>query len=116
MKAFWYLLCITPLAFTLAVSPIVLPLARHLVAAIAASRADPYYQKIWWDWWVSWVFFGGPIGRWLWGAIFGFLILKDGRRSGVCSFVEEPRLGLFLVVLSAMVISVFALVNYVLLI
>jgi hypothetical protein len=69
----------------------------------------------WWDWYGSWIFFGGPLGRWFWGAILGFRILQaasgqDHNLPG--DIVEQPHLRIIAVAAPAMVVSLFSLVSY----
>lgn len=114
MKAFLSLLYLTPIAFTFAIAPIVRILWRHVLLALKVSKADPWAMDMWWGWYGSWVFFGGPLGRWVWGAVLGFRILnenhnEDDKFSG--SSIEQPRIRIFAIVMPAMMLSMFVLVS-----
>ncbi|KAF8075035.1 DHHC palmitoyltransferase-domain-containing protein, partial [Lyophyllum atratum] len=79
MKAFLTLLYATPVTFTFAAAPIAHVLQRHVSSALSVSKNDPWARKLWWDWYGSWIFFGGPFGRWIWGTVLGFRILAAPR-------------------------------------
>lgn len=115
MKAFICLLYVAPIAFFIAVAPIAPTLLKQISLAIAVSKGDAWATSQWWDWYGSWIFFGGPIGRWFWGAILGFRILqaspdRHGRYlSG--DIIEQPHLRIIAIATPAMVLSLFSLVS-----
>ncbi|KAG6910210.1 hypothetical protein DXG01_012345 [Tephrocybe rancida] len=111
MKLFLSLLCVSPIAVTFAIVPFARTLWGHIVLALAVSRNDAWARQIWWDWYGSWIFFGGPFGRWIWGTAMGFTILKSqvGRDDSLPGeFIEKPHLRLVILVLPAVLLSVFA--------
>ncbi|KAG6850796.1 hypothetical protein H0H93_008834 [Arthromyces matolae] len=112
MKLFLFLLCATPLAVTVSLIPVARTLIGHVSLALQTSRNDPRTVAKWWDWYGSWIFFGGPFGRWLWGIALGFRILKSrhGRNYYLPGeMIEKPHLRLFILVLFTVIIAVFAL-------
>lgn len=115
MKPFLALLYLTPLAFIISAAPILHILWRHILVALSVSKVDPWAKEMWWEWYGSWIFFGGPFGRWIWGTVYGFMVLKTNngtRKTGRLSdIVEEPHLRLLAIVFPALVISIFALVR-----
>ncbi|KAI0319980.1 DHHC palmitoyltransferase-domain-containing protein, partial [Amylostereum chailletii] len=115
IKAFLLLLSLTVIAVPLGIIPIRRPLVHHISAALVASHADPWIAENWWNKWYSWIFFGGPPGRWILGILLGFRVLKattpdhggpkewfDG------SFIEEPHARLVAITIAASVFGVFA--------
>jgi len=64
---------------------------------------------VWWDWYGSWIFFGGPFGRWIFGMALGFRVLKAQRRADL-PLLEQPSLRLFAICSVALVFSLFALI------
>ena len=115
MKLFFCLTCMTPITFMLAIVPVARTLLREVGRAIVTSKNDAWAKKMWWNWYGSWVFFGGPFGRWMGGAIHGFCVLKTIRSDSGYSFLgrvaELPHLRIFAVATPAMIISIFCLVS-----
>jgi len=95
------------------VLPILRPTANHIHLALTASQADPWAKRVWWDWLGSWVFVGGPFGRWTVGTILGVRILKaklhnsDQHFPG--SIVEQPHLRIIVVAGFGSVLCIFAM-------
>ncbi|TDL23802.1 hypothetical protein BD410DRAFT_720543, partial [Rickenella mellea] len=113
MKPFLLFLCITPLAVAVAVSPILRALRGHASLALKVSQADEWARRVWWDWPGSWIFIGGPAGRWIGGIILGFRILNDTEPKvprGAGDMVVEPSITLLLVVACGGILSVFAVI------
>lgn len=108
------MLFLTPLTWGFAVYPILRPTLRNIFEAISFSQKDPWIRQQWWDWYGSWIFFGGPMGRWAWGAIAGFHILAARREEADASipgqFVEKPHLRMALIIGSTFLLSVFSIV------
>lgn len=113
-KAFLALLYLTPVAFAVAVLPIVHTLYLQFVLAISVSRADPWTNEIWWDRFGSWILCAGPLGRWPVGAFFGFRILWSIDRD-VPPYpgqsIDQPHLRITGTCMIAFLLSAFALVN-----
>lgn len=113
MKSFLSLLCLTPVTVIVAVAPAVGTFLQHVLLATATSRSDSWAIEMWWDWYGSWIFFGGPLGRWVWGAFLGFRILKERRITTAYNLpgrmVEQPHLRIIAMTLPAMIISLFCL-------
>ncbi|KAF9453584.1 hypothetical protein P691DRAFT_22803 [Macrolepiota fuliginosa MF-IS2] len=113
MKMFLSVLFVTPVAFTIGVFPVVRLLWSQILDALEASRMDPNTQRIWWSRIYSWAL-GGPLGRYLFGTILGFRILKgnldviDNQTSG--SLVEVPHVGLHMTVIVGFVVSIFSFI------
>jgi hypothetical protein len=99
----------------LAVAPAARTLWQHLLLALATSQGDAWAGEMWWNWYGSWIFFGGPLGRWVWGTVLGFIILKANRPNAVYNVpgrvVEHPHLRIIAMATSAMIISIFCLVR-----
>ncbi|KAG5732662.1 Palmitoyltransferase pfa3 [Termitomyces sp. T112] len=111
IKLFLCLLYLTPATFIFAVAPFVKTLSLHIYLAFDVSRNDLWTVQNWWDWYGSWIFFGGPLGRWFWGIALGFRILKSRGRDYNLSgeFIEKPHMRLLVLVLCSGIISIFAL-------
>ncbi|KIM90581.1 hypothetical protein PILCRDRAFT_812340 [Piloderma croceum F 1598] len=96
IKAFLALLYVAPVTFFIAVLPILRQMANHIRLALSVSQADPWTKRVWWNWLGSWVFVGGPFGRWAVGTILGFRVLKSNRHEieehFPGSIVEQPHL------------------------
>lgn len=72
MQAFVSLLAITPLLFVILASPILSIFSTHVSKVYRFSINDSINRRLWWDWWGSWIVFGGPLGRYLVGLILGY--------------------------------------------
>jgi hypothetical protein len=99
----------------LAVAPAARTFSQHILLAVATSKGDAWAGAMWWNWYGSWIFFGGPLGRWVWGTVLGFIILKANRTNTVHTapggVVEHPHLRIVAMATSAMIISIFCLVS-----
>lgn len=79
------------------------------------SRADEWCREFWWDTWYSWIFMGGPPGRYIIGSFLGFRLLR--RRYGLerdsfpGSVIELPHLRVVLMVFFSVVFAVLAMVR-----
>jgi hypothetical protein len=115
MKSFLTFLFLIPVAFAFCFAPMASVLWDHVNLALFVSQSDPWAMETWWNWYGSWIFFGGPLGRWLWGAAIGFRLLKqqDGASRIVYlgELIERPHLRVFAVVLPAGIMSLFAFVG-----
>ncbi|TFK74952.1 hypothetical protein BDN72DRAFT_788105 [Pluteus cervinus] len=109
MKAFLCFLFLIPATFCVAIFPIYDLLWKHILAALTASREDPDCQARWWNWYGSWIYFGGPLGRWIWGTIFGFRILQR-TQAGLprTSLIEGPHLGVTITAGIGLIFSLFS--------
>jgi hypothetical protein len=116
MKAFLCLLCLTPVTIILAIAPAASTFLQHILLATATSKEDAWATEMWWNWYGSWIFFGGPFGRWVCGAILGFRILKVNRIDTAYNLpgrvVEQPHLRIIAMAIPAMILSVFCLVRH----
>ncbi|KAJ6624940.1 DHHC palmitoyltransferase-domain-containing protein [Mycena sp. CBHHK59/15] len=108
MKAFLFMLCLAPTAYAFSVAPIHRIMAHHMSIALAVSQQDPWAREVWWDWYGSWIFVGGPPGRWTLGVALGFHILKTRRRHDL-PLIEQPNLRLFTICTIGLIFSLFAL-------
>ncbi|KAJ7173765.1 DHHC palmitoyltransferase-domain-containing protein [Mycena filopes] len=108
MKHFLALLLLTPIAYSALVVPIHRPLLRHMSLALTVSRLDAWTNEVWWQWYGSWIFFGGPLGRWIFGMVLGFRILKSQRRADL-PLVEQPSLRIFVICAIGLLLSLFTL-------
>lgn len=112
---FLRLLSLTPLAVNISIIPVVYPLYKHLRSALRLSFNDPWICENWWDWKWSWVVYGGPVGRYITGIVYGFRALeRRAGHKGLPHFgdcVREPRLVIAGTVLSALFLAAFTLVR-----
>jgi palmitoyltransferase len=115
IKSFLALLYIAPTTFFIAVLPILRLMASHIYLALEVSQADPWARRVWWDWFGSWIFLGGPIGRWVVGTILGFRILKADRNEIKGHLpghvVEQPHLRIIVVAGFGSILCLFAMVT-----
>ena len=103
----------------LAIWPIRKKVVQHISHALFISHEDPWARQYWWDRWYSWIFIGGPPGRWFVGALLGFRASKRYSRSaGVTpgrlmdgSFIDRPHARLVLIAAAGALLGVFALVG-----
>ncbi|TFK39944.1 DHHC palmitoyltransferase-domain-containing protein [Crucibulum laeve] len=109
LKIFLALLLLTPVASIIVIYPIISILLRHIYMALVASQSDPWMTKMWWNWPGSWIIVCGPIGRWAVGVVFGIHILSTRDRYDASPFVEQPRFMVLLVVILALMLSLFSL-------
>ncbi|KAJ7035636.1 DHHC palmitoyltransferase-domain-containing protein [Mycena alexandri] len=108
MKNFLALLLLTPIAYLVVLLPIYPTLLRHMSLALTTSHVDAWANQVWWDWYGSWIFFGGPFGRWIFGMALGFRILKTQRKPDL-PLIEQPSLRLFVICALGLLFSVFTL-------
>ncbi|KAF9054447.1 DHHC palmitoyltransferase-domain-containing protein [Panaeolus papilionaceus] len=113
LKAFIALALLVPLAYIVAVLPVVGTLKRHMWHAFEVSRQDPWAQESWWDWPGSWIIIAGPPGRWIIGTVIGYILLNSQRSTlpvGHGRLLELPYLRVILTAALAFIFSVFALI------
>ena len=115
LKAFLALLALTSVTVPLASLPLLPILRTHVIAALAASHADPWATAVWWNRPYSWIFCGGPAGRWVVGTLLGFRVLREQRIpepswfSG--SLVAQPHARMVVLVGAATLFWLFAVVR-----
>ncbi|KAI0286101.1 DHHC palmitoyltransferase-domain-containing protein [Russula aff. rugulosa BPL654] len=100
LKVFLSLLLLTSVTVPLASLPILPVLRTHVVAALTASHADAWATAVWWNHLYSWIFCGGPAGRWV------RRITEPSWFSG--SLVVQPHARLVILVGFATLIWLFA--------
>jgi hypothetical protein len=106
------LLALTSVTVPLASLPLLPILRTHVIAALAASHADPWATAVWWNRPYSWIFCGGPPGRWVVGTLLGFRVLREQRipepswLSG--SLVTQPHARMVILVGAATLLWLFA--------
>jgi palmitoyltransferase len=109
------LLALTSVTVPLASLPLLPLLRTHVIAALAASHADPWATAVWWNRPYSWIFCGGPAGRWVVGTLLGFRVLREQRIpepswfSG--SLVAQPHACMVVLVGAATLFWLFAVVR-----
>ncbi|KAJ6485858.1 DHHC palmitoyltransferase-domain-containing protein [Mycena sanguinolenta] len=108
MKKFLALLFLAPVAYSVSMLPVYRPLMRHMALALDVSHRDAWANQVWWDWYGSWIFFGGPLGRWIFGMALGFRVLKTERRADL-PLLEQPSLRLFSISALGLIFSLFTL-------
>ena len=115
LKAFLSLLLLTSVTIPLASLPILPVLRTHVVAALTASHADAWATAVWWNHLYSWIFCGGPAGRWVVGTLLGFRVLRERRITEPSwfsgSLVVQPHARLVILVGFATLIWLFAVVR-----
>ena len=115
MKTFLALLALTSITVPLAILPVVSILRAHVIAALAASRADPWATAVWWSRIYSWIFCGGPAGRWVIGTLLGFRVLREQRISEPSwlsgSLVAQPHARVVILAGGATLLWLFAVVR-----
>ncbi|KIJ59224.1 hypothetical protein HYDPIDRAFT_101016 [Hydnomerulius pinastri MD-312] len=111
MKEFLLLLYLSPCVLFVGAAPVIRTLARHAISAYHASRSDVWAKEIWWDWLGSWFFFGGPIGRPIFGTLLGYSVLQVTQEPlGLPGqAIEQPLLSIAIVAGIALLMSVFSL-------
>lgn len=116
MQEFLGLLYVAPITLFTAVLPIIGPLSHHVKAALTISQTDTWAKTAWWDWFGSWIFFGGPFGRWIIGTILGYRLLRERQNptdvTGPGEMVERPHLRILVAASLGFLLSLFALVNF----
>ncbi|CAE6401514.1 unnamed protein product [Rhizoctonia solani] len=75
-KAFLTLLVITAFSTCIMALPIISPTLDGAHAMYLVSRSHPGCNRLWWDWWGSYIVFGGPGGRWVLGTALGYWVAK----------------------------------------
>jgi hypothetical protein len=110
MRTFLFMLLIVPVTFSVSFIPVWRILTRHVFLALWVSQHNPWANEVWWNWYGSWIFFGGPLGRWIFGTVLGFRILKAERKSSL-PLIEQPNLRLFAIFALGLLFSLFTLVR-----
>ena len=76
--------------------PILPRVLAHISLSFSTSRADEWCREFWWDTWYSWIFIGGPPGRYIVGSFLGFRLLRRERGPEGDNFpgsiIELPHL------------------------
>ncbi|KAF9563931.1 hypothetical protein CPC08DRAFT_734637 [Agrocybe pediades] len=112
LKAFHSLLLLVLVTFVICVLPIVKTLFEHIQLAITVSRGDDWANRVWWEWYGSWILCGGPFGRWIVGIVLGYIVMENSRASEgrvpPGFLVEEPHLWVVLTAGFALLFSTFA--------
>jgi hypothetical protein len=115
LKVFLSLLVLTSFTVPLASLPILPVLRTHVVAALTASYADAWASGIWWNRVYSWIFCGGPAGRWIVGTLLGIRVLRERRITEPSWFsgsvVAQPHARVVILVGFAILIWLFAVVR-----
>lgn len=114
MREFLLLLYSTSLVVLIGVTPVLSCQWKHASLAIQTSYGDPWAQKNWWDWYGSWIFVGGPVGRYFIGTMFGFNLLAKSLPPQTFSLgraIIEPRLSVAILISVAFFLGFFTLVS-----
>ncbi|CAE6509361.1 unnamed protein product [Rhizoctonia solani] len=75
-KAFFTLLVTTAFSTCVMAMPVARPILDGAYTMYLVSRSHPACNRLWWDWWGSYVVFGGPGGRWVLGTVLGYWVAK----------------------------------------
>ncbi|KAF8738921.1 DHHC palmitoyltransferase family, partial [Rhizoctonia solani] len=75
-KAFLLLLVTTTFSTYFMAAPVIEPIVDGVYAMYNISRSHPGCNRLWWDWWGSYVIFGGPGGRWVLGTALGYWVAQ----------------------------------------
>ena len=115
LKVFLSLLVLTSVTVPLASLPVLPVLRTHVVAALTASHADAWATAHWWNRLYSWIFCGGPAGRWVVGTLLGFRVLRERRIAEPSWFsgsvVVQPHTRVVILVGFTTLIWLFAVVR-----
>jgi palmitoyltransferase len=111
MKKFLTMLFLAPVAYSVSMIPVYQTLMRHMSLALTVSHHDAWANEVWWNWYGSWIFCGGPFGRWIFGMALGFRILKAQRKADL-PLMEQPNLRLFIICALGLIFSLFTLVRF----
>ena len=109
--SFLIVMLFTPILVTVALYPVYSVLIARVASALHISQRTVWIREIWWDKWYSWLFIGGPPGRWVVGTILGVKELQmneDIRYPG--ERVIYAGAGLLLSFGFALLLGAFALV------
>jgi len=89
-KSFLTFVALTSITVPWVVAGIWGALLSHIMDALSASMMDPHTRQVWWDCWYSWVFIGGPPGRWIVGLVLGLRLVRKPA-SGVYQLGDMIR-------------------------
>ncbi|KAJ7065193.1 DHHC palmitoyltransferase-domain-containing protein, partial [Mycena amicta] len=106
LHLFLGLLFIVPVTYALVVLPIRAVVIGHAKRALDVSYRDPWSRRLWWDWYGSWVFFGGPFGRWIFGIALGIHLLNKESHLPL-PLIERPNLRLLALSAVGLIFSLF---------
>ncbi|KAF9649402.1 hypothetical protein BDM02DRAFT_3094737, partial [Thelephora ganbajun] len=113
IQQFLWLLALVLVAAAAGWSPILPRVLAHISLSLSKSRADEWYREFWWDAWYSWIFVGGPPGRYIVGSFFGFRLLRRERGPEEDNFpgsiIELPHLRIALMLLFSGVFAVISM-------
>ncbi|KZT43182.1 hypothetical protein SISSUDRAFT_1125064 [Sistotremastrum suecicum HHB10207 ss-3] len=111
MNVFLCLLWITPITVGLGSLPIMPTLACQVKEAYIIAQSDEWILTNWWSWFGSWIFFGGPFGRYIGAVILGYRTIASQRPDipKALSMIEEPHLGTFLTIAFGSLLALFTL-------
>ncbi|KAH7335264.1 hypothetical protein B0J17DRAFT_669310 [Rhizoctonia solani] len=56
--------------------PVIQPILDGMYAMYSVSRSHSGCNRLWWDWWASYIVFGGPGGRWVLGTVLGYWVAE----------------------------------------
>ena len=118
IQQFLCLLTLVLVAAIVGYSPVIFRILAHISLSLSTSRADEWCREFWWDTWYSWIFIGGPPGRYVVGSFLGFRLLGRERGSEGSfpgSIIELPHLRvaiMFVFTVIFVVISVVRLVTF----
>lgn len=110
MLAFVTLLAMTPTIFAILASPVLPIFVQQASTVYRFSTSDLATRQLWWDWWGSWIVFGGPVGRYFGGLILGY-IRYPITASKPNSLLEGPNGRLAGLVFPGALISLFTMVS-----
>ncbi|KAF8606038.1 hypothetical protein BDV93DRAFT_35045 [Ceratobasidium sp. AG-I] len=75
-KCFLALLTLTSFSACTLTAPVLHPVWSGVQSVYRISRTDTRCARLWWDWWGSYVVFGGPGGRWVLGTTLGYWVAE----------------------------------------
>ena len=116
IQPFLCLLILVSVAAIVGLSPVLFRILAHISLSLSTSRADEWCREFWWDTWYSWVFLGGPPGRYVVGSFLGFRLLKRRRGSEGSfpgSIIELPHLRVAVMFAFTLVFAVISVVRLV---
>ncbi|KAF7293741.1 MYND-type domain-containing protein [Mycena chlorophos] len=106
LHLFLGLLLVVPLAYSTSIAPIYRLLIKQAKHALYVSEHDTWAREVWWDWYGSWIFVGGPVGRWIFGIALGIRLAAEEPGP----LIEQPNLRTLFVAGIGFVFSCFCLI------
>nr|GAT50812.1 predicted protein [Mycena chlorophos] len=106
LHLFLGLLLVVPLAYSTSIAPVYRLLIKQAKHALYVSEHDAWAREVWWEWYGSWIFVGGPVGRWIFGIALGIRLAAEEPGP----LIEQPNLRTLFVAGIGFIFSCFCLI------